>query len=388
MTHRPAAPTKLQTDDRSAGDDDDSIEFAEFTGDDDVWEADEDTGSAENGTSSDKAEPPPWFKRRSEEPAEADSVWVEAPPIEKPGTEKPGAETAEQSAPRQRRRKKRGNKEGRTAESALIQASDDEPEQLDWRKDWKKIAMLWLISNATCGYGTSVIFHTILLGAMWATVYHINDDNVSISTTITEVDSMPIEFTEIMDLTVEPAGSSENQLPQLTKIPLSQAEAEISSSLLDSTASNAGNDGEGGDTDEGFGFMFSMQEGGKVVSKGSFSAWTVPEDPEPRKDYMIVIRIKLPEKTRLYRISDLSGTVQGSDDYSQYLPFDPEKPDYGARTERSGQIVKLRSSSRLRVIKNHVQVMIPVKGGDTLVRDTIHVRSRMLKEDQKLEIEF
>ena len=248
--------------------------------------------------------------------------------------------------------------------------------------------MLWLISNATCGYGVSVIFHAILLGAMSAIVYHINDDNQSISTIITEVDSMPIEFTEIMDLTVEPAGSSPNQLPQLTKIPLSMAEAEISSSLLDSTASNAGNDGEGGATDEGFGFKFSMPEGGKVVSKGSFSAWTVPEDPEPRKDYMIVIRIKLPEKTRLYRISDLSGKVEGSDSYVQHLPFDPERMDLGARSEVGGQIVRLRSSSRLRVIKNHVQVMIPVKGGDTLVRDTIHVRSRILKEDQQLEIEF
>jgi len=40
------------------------------------------------------------------------------------------------------------------------------------------------------------------------------------------------------------------------------------------------------------------------------------------------------------------------------------------------------------VIKNHVQIMIPVKGGDTQIRDTIHIKSRMLKEEQKLEIEF
>ena len=223
---------------------------------------------------------------------------------------------------------------------------------------------------------------------MSAIVFSTMDNNQSITTIITDADAMPIEFTEIMDLTVEPAGSSQNQLPQLTKIPITTAEAEISSSLLDSTASNAGNNGEGGDTDEGFGFMFSMPEGGKVVSKGSFSAWTVPEDPEPRKDYMIVIRIKLPEKTKLYRISDLSGKVEGSDLYVQHLPFDPNRRDLGARSENGGQITKLRSSSRLRVIKNHVQIMIPVKGGDTLVRDTIHIKSRMLKEDQKLEIVF
>jgi hypothetical protein len=383
MTHRPAAPTKLQTDDRSAGDDDDSIEFAEFTGDDDVWESDGAAGSSKSGSTSGESEPPPWFKAKPDEPAESDSERIEPPPISTQSST-----VSEQSISRQRKRKKRGDKEGRQPEASLIKTSDDEPEQLDWKKDWKKLAMLWLISNATCGYGVSVIFHMIMLGAMSAIVYHINDDNQSISTTITEVDAMPIEFTEIMDLTVEPAGSSENQLPQLTKIPITNADAEISASLLDSTAGNAGNNGEGGDTDEGFGFMFSMPEGGKVVSKGSFSAWTVPEDPEPRKDYMIVIRIKLPEKTRLYRISDLSGKVEGSDDYVQHLPFDPERKDLDARSEVGGQITRLRSSSRLRVIKNHVQLMIPVKGGDTLVRDTIHVRSRMLDEDQKLEIEF
>ena len=231
-------------------------------------------------------------------------------------------------------------------------------------------------------------FHSVLLVGLSAIVYQSMDDNLSVTTIITDADAMPIEFTEIMDLTVEPAGSSENQLPQLTKIPITNAEAEISSSLLDSTASNAGNNGEGGDTDEGFGFMFSMPQGGKVVSRGSFSAWTVPEDPEPRKDYMIVIRIKLPEKTRLYRISDLSGKVEGSDLYKQYLPFDPNRKDLGARSERGGQIVRLRTSSRLRVIKNHVQIMIPVKGGDNQIRDTIHIKSRMLDEDQKLEIEF
>ena len=383
MTHRPAAPTKLQTDERSAGDGDDAIEFVEFTGDDDEWEGDANKTSVENGSTSGEAEPPPWFKARTDESAEPDPELVNAPPISTPSPT-----VSEQSISRQRKRKKRGGKEGRQSEASLIETSDDEAEKLDWKKDWKKLAVLWLISNVTCGYGVSLIFHTVVLGAMSAIVYHSMDDNQSITTIITDADAMPIEFTEIMDLTVEPAGSSENQLPQLTKIPITNAEAEISSSLLDSAASNAGNDGEGGDTDEGFGFVFSMPEGGKVVSKGSFSAWTVPEDPEPDKDYMIVIRIKLPEKTRLYRISDLSGKVEGSDNYVQHLPFDPTHREYGARTERSGQIVELRSSSRLRVIKNHVQVMIPVKKAASLVRDTIHVRSRMLKEDQKLEIEF
>tara|TARA_R110002072_G_scaffold238769_2_gene396168 strand:+ start:7922 stop:9070 length:1149 start_codon:yes stop_codon:yes gene_type:complete len=382
MTYHPTAQTKHQADNRSVGDGDDVIEFAEFTGDDDAWE-----GSSESATEisavPSEAVPPAWFRSKSETSTGTDSTENPTPAI---ATSQPTLSA--QSSSRQRIRKKRGGNKIRQSVGALIETSDETPEPLDWKKDWKKLALVWLVSNATAGYGVSLIFHTVLLGGLSAIVYHSMDDNQSISMIITDADAMPIEFTEIMDLTVEPAGGADRQLPQLQKIPITASEAEISSSLLDSTASNAGNDGDGGSTDEGFGFAFSMPEGGKVVSKGSFSAWTVPEDPEPGKDYMIVIRIRLPESTKLYRITDLSGKVEGSDTYIQHLPFDPELRKYSARSERNGQVVELRSSSRLRVINNHVQVMIPVMGGDNLVRDTIYVRSRMLNEDQKLEIEF
>lgn len=388
MTHQPAVPTTLNADGRPADDGEDSIEFAEFTGNDDGWEQDaaEQAGTSveevSSGQEPPEIAPPAWFKPKTESSPEATTAETAAPKIDSP------EETTAEKARSRQRRKRRSRKDEARANSALIETNDEPEEPLDWKKDWKKILVAWIVSTASCGYGVSLIFHTMLLAGMSAIVFSTMDNNQSITTIITEADAMPIEFTEIMDLTVEPAGSSQNQLPQLTKIPITTAEAEISSSLLDSTASNAGNNGEGGDTDEGFGFMFSMPEGGKVVSKGSFSAWTVPEDPEPRKDYMIVIRIKLPEKTKLYRISDLSGKVEGSDLYVQHLPFDPNRRDLGARSENGGQITKLRSSSRLRVIKNHVQIMIPVKGGNTLVRDTIHIKSRMLKEDQKLEIVF
>ena len=333
MTHRPAEPTEIQTDAWSVADGDGSIEFAEFTGDDAGPEDALGVTAAEAATSPNEAFPPVWFRGKSATPAQEDAATnVAALPLVVAE-----APVSDQAAARNRRRRKNGSQDGQRsgkskADSSLIETGDEEPQQLDWKKDWKKLTLVWLVSNASCGYGVSLIVHTILLAAMSAIVYHSMDDNQSISMIITDTDAMPIEFTEIMDLTVEPAGGSQNQLPQLTKIPVTSAEAEISSSLLDSTASIAGNNGEGGATDEGFGFMFSMLEGGKVVSKGSFSAWTVPEDPEPRKDYMIVIRIRLPEKTKLYRISDLSGKVEGSDYYVQHLPFDPTRKDLAARS--------------------------------------------------------
>lgn len=386
MNHRPTVSPDLQTGSWSASEGEDSIEFGEFTGNDGGAAPSSSAAGGQDHAALPESAPPAWFRKKpahsgTDQDTESLNASGDSP--------RPADRSAASVRPGRRKQKRTSNGNGKpqAAPPALI-AADGEPEALDWRKDWKKIILAWLISNASCGYGVSLIIHTVLLLALSAIVYHSMDDNQSISMIITDADAMPIEFTEIMDLTVEPAGSSQNQLPQLTKIPITAEEAEITSSLLDSTASMAGNNGEGGDTDEGFGFMFSMPEGGKVVSKGSFSAWTVPEDPEPRKDYMIVIRIRLPEKTRLYRISDLSGKVEGSDFYVQHLPFDPNRKDLGARSERGGQVIRLRSSDRLRVINNHVQIMIPVMGGDSLVRDTIHVRSRMLKEDQTLEIVF
>jgi hypothetical protein len=57
-----------------------------------------------------------------------------------------------------------------------------------------------------------------------------------------------------------------------------------------------------------------------AVTKGSFTAWTVPEDPEPGQDYVIVIEIKLPEKVRRYPLKDLSGMVVGTDGWRQAIP--------------------------------------------------------------------
>lgn len=395
MTHRPASTPDYQPHTGVADEGDDSIVFAEFTGGDASSSDPADDVTTERAPDDagpdPEAAPPVWFRSRSEIQAAPDHDAHQSEVA--PSLAVDQSSVSDRAAARKRKRKKRSDRNGQrpdkvTAGAALIETADEEQEPLDWRKDWKKLIVLWLVSNASCGYGVSLIVHTVLLAAMSAIVYHSMDDNDAISMIITDADAMPVEFTEIMDLQIEPAGSTQNQLPLLQQIPLPDATSDFNVNPFEAAGQTAGNDGDAGSSGGGLGFKFNMPEGGKVVSKGSFSAWTVPEDPEPRKDYMIVIRIRLPEKTRLYRISDLSGKVEGSDFYVQHLPFDPNRRDLAARTERGGQVVKLRSSDRLRVIKNHVQIMIPVKGAASLVRDTIEVKSRMLKEDQKLEIVF
>ncbi|MDA1162327.1 MAG: hypothetical protein O3B13_04430 [Planctomycetota bacterium] len=385
MTHRPIEPAECETDRWSADDGDDSVEFAEFTGNDVPADGDDDAAVLKEHSASAEIAPPAWFRKKQDAsvPANVDiPVFVAA------------KDTVSGQTTSRKRERRKGDSRGdqRTAEEQagplLVAPVDEQPTGLDWKKDWKKIALAWLVSNASRGYGVSLIVHTILLAGMSAIIFHNLDENQSISMIITDSDSMPIEFTEIMDLTMESAGSPQTQLPQLQKIPLNTPESVLNNDMLTTAAQIAGGNGEGGDSDDGKGFMFAMPQGGKAVSKGSFSAWTVPEDPKPRQDYMIVIRIRLPDKTKLYRISDLTGKVEGSDMYEQYLPFDPNRKELVARTERSGQLVPVRASDRLRVVNNHVQIMIPVMGAASLVRDTIEVKSRMLNEDQRLEIVF
>lgn len=105
-----------------------------------------------------------------------------------------------------------------------------------------------------------------------------------------------------------------------------------------------------------------------AVTKGSYSAWTQPRDPEPGQNYVIVIQVRVPKSIREYRGSDLTGMVTGTDKYKQ--------------------VIKFKSTEKFPVKDGTVELRIPVPGGSKLVRDTIRLESRMLKEKQTLTIVF
>ena len=116
MTHRPTAPTKLQTDERSAGDGDDSIEFAEFACDDAELENAYDGAISE----SPEAEPPAWFKRRTADVTEPASPTDASHGI---NTSKPSE--SEDVTVSQRKRQRRGasdkQRNSKTGDSRLRQ---------------------------------------------------------------------------------------------------------------------------------------------------------------------------------------------------------------------------------------------------------------------------
>jgi hypothetical protein len=125
---------------------------------------------------------------------------------------------------------------------------------------------------------------------------------------------------------------------------------------------------------------------GLAVTKGSFTAFTIPAAPKPRQAYSIVIEVKLPDDVEEYRVSDLSGKVRGTDGYEQKLPYDTRTPGAAGYPVPGGTIKRLESSTILDVVKNKVQIVIRVPGGARLVKDVITIRSRRLKEDQELEL--
>jgi hypothetical protein len=105
-----------------------------------------------------------------------------------------------------------------------------------------------------------------------------------------------------------------------------------------------------------------------AVTKGSFTVWTDPEDPNPGQNYDIVIQVKLPSSVKTYRLRDLEGNVRGTDRYFKAIQY----PSTERRTVQDGV----------------VQVRVQIPGAAVLVRDTIKIRSQLLKEEQTIEIVF
>ncbi|MCA9034955.1 MAG: hypothetical protein KDA91_07495 [Planctomycetaceae bacterium] len=105
-----------------------------------------------------------------------------------------------------------------------------------------------------------------------------------------------------------------------------------------------------------------------AVVVGSFAVWTEPENPRPGQAYRIIIQVRLPKGTQEYDLSDLEGVVIGSDGYRKPVP--------GSH------------SGKLPISEDCVRFTVPVVAADVKVRDTVIVRSKMLKEMQQIVIEF
>lgn len=107
-----------------------------------------------------------------------------------------------------------------------------------------------------------------------------------------------------------------------------------------------------------------------AVTKGSFTVWTEPNDPKPGEKYKIWIEIKLPKDLERFPRCDLSGTVTGTDGYKDF---------FGGSNEPGSLPVTNQK------VRYHA---LTVPGAATLVKDVIRIQSKLLDEEQQVELKF
>lgn len=300
-------------------------------------------------------------------------------PVVVPEARKPATRLSRRQALIEERRKRR------QAAIDLGLESDEEAEAPP--KNWKERLVRWLTGEEARSVVTSLAFHAVLLLCLSLILFTQIGDNEAISMIMGEENVLPT-FEEV-DMSFETAGGEVTTAPQLQKVELQSLESALQNDFNDMLTPAGSGEGTGGG--EGFGLAFKMPSSGQAVTKGSFTAWTVPKDPRPGQDYKIVIQIRVPETVRRYRIADLSGRVIGTDKYTLDIPYENQFNRYGTKIQKSTRSEKLefvKKGDYARVVDNQVQVIVDVEGAKQLVQDTIEVKSRMLKEEQKLEIVF
>ena len=242
---------------------------------------------------------------------------------------------------------------------ALAMNVDEEP-------SWLEQTVRWLKSMAATGYGVSIVIHLLLLIALSLIVFTRRTPEVPQITSIF-VNQDVVEFQEVELLTLEPLESIQPYNPADA---LAATEVDLVDSILDATSPGETEVAEAIGQSAGF----QMPGGGRAVTKGSFTAWTVPEDPAPREDYLVVIQVRVPEKIRKYKKEDLSGFLEGDDGYETPLGNFTGK---GFPRQFYG---KFDDEAR--------QFVIRIPGGAAKVHDRIQIRSKILREEQSLEITF
>lgn len=283
------------------------------------------------------------------------------------------ADAEQPSRARGRRPDTRGGTPGSTnwAELARFQADrDEESAPLTFQGILERFSR-WLKGAVAAGYGISLALHAILVLLMSFIVFTELMNEQALQTTMTESEEIEM-LQDVLDIRIDmPAGdvSATNSLETALKLdPADWADNPIVNGVEDSVESLFEKEGAGGAGGAGF----LAPSGARVFTKGSFSAWTVPNDPRPGQDYDIVIVVRLPDRVKRYQASDLKGIVVGTDGYRQEIP--------GLEYTRGRVYLPLKDQT--------AQLIVRVPGAASRVRDKIEIRSTTLNEKQLLEIEF
>lgn len=280
---------------------------------------------------------------------------------------------------------------GRIARS--VKAAETEPEQQADEdvagRPFRRL-YLWIAGSAAVGYGVSLVAHSLVLVACSLLVLQIGKGTGGgdVSTRIGVPEGTGDEYldTRSFEITQGDLGQDE-PVAVAEPLPLDAPSSELAvANAFDAkSVGDANADGQDDKTLEGSGSgddgAFELPAGGNAVQEGSFAAWTVPEDPRVGQDYIIVIEVTLPKGTERYGKADLSGQLIGTDGYKVAIPDGREWNGQGwTRAMRTPAF--RRSGDKARVV-------FFIRGAhQALVRDTVLIRSKLLDEQQKLQITF
>lgn len=254
-----------------------------------------------------------------------------------------------------------------------------------------------LKSPAAMSYYISGIVHVVAYGAMalvfayFATQWNERETLAPIRASLddhNQVDDLP-QFEDVGEIDLGRA-SSQTVAQQLNNLIQQSADATTATAIQDMVPSLNALEavGPGGEADDDS-FKFRVPKSGFAVTKGSFTAWTVPEIPEPGQRYRIVIQVKLPDGITSYRLNDLTGRVTGTDGYSQTIPYDRDKQFAVSYTDEDKKEVIIKSrTERVDVRNNKIQLVVIVPGAQRMVKDIIKLKSRRLREDHEISLVF
>lgn len=253
-------------------------------------------------------------------------------------------------------------------ERISLKVEAPQPTDLPWYQDWRQRWFGWKEQKS---FLISLFVHVISAAALSVVVFHPDMRNLSISMILSDQgeggDSEPLDDSVF---TIDASGGQTAE--SVDSMLASKAAATMVGPTTLTVPEDLGGmkmgegDGTGDQIGDGINVGgYKMPEGGKVVKKGSFAAWTVPEDPKPGEDYKIVIQVKYKQKSQKLNPNDITGSVIGTDKFR--LMISPHTSE---------------------VIPEANQVVVYIPGAAARVRDTIRVYSAMLKENQRLEIVF
>lgn len=262
---------------------------------------------------------------------------------------------------------------------------------------FKEKALIWLVSFSATGYLISLLFHTTALTIMAIIITGGMPGNNDFTTLASLDEEDQFTLNGPLDTRIdEEAGGKTTEFNVMQPVINMTAENESMLKEIEADVPMHLGKGEGEDDGDGKGSgggEFKLKPMGNAVTVGSFTAWTVPKDPDLNEDYLIIIQVKLPRsyKSKRYRVSDLSGIVIGTDNHRQAIPWDVRWPNSTfTQTEKGDlKIVNKKRGGYLPLKKRVAQLVVKVPGSKIpATRDTIKIQSKILKEKSTLEIVF